>query len=84
MSESPPPAGKVAGARRAFRGASGADIASSRYYQPEPSANGRINDTETRAEQSPTSNQICSSDTALTAFCQLVTWRIGAQRAMLW
>ena len=29
------------------------------------------------------SSKISSPDTALTAFCQLVTWRIGAQRAMI-
>ncbi|KAH8667952.1 histidine kinase-group I protein [Tricladium varicosporioides] len=30
-----------------------------------------------------TSSKISSPDTALTAFCQLVTWRTGAQRAMI-
>ncbi|KUJ21566.1 uncharacterized protein LY89DRAFT_637378 [Mollisia scopiformis] len=30
-----------------------------------------------------TSSKISSPDTALTAFCQLTTWRTGAQRAML-
>lgn len=30
-----------------------------------------------------TSTKISSPDTALTAFCQLVTWRTGAQRAMI-
>lgn len=29
------------------------------------------------------SSKVSSPDTALTAFCQLVTWRIGAQRAMI-
>lgn len=28
-------------------------------------------------------SKVCSPDTALTAFCQLVTWRTGAQRAMI-
>lgn len=30
-----------------------------------------------------TSSKISSPDTALTAFCQLTAWRIGAQRAMI-
>ncbi|KAF4615723.1 hypothetical protein G7Y89_g15265 [Cudoniella acicularis] len=30
-----------------------------------------------------TSSKVSSPDTALTAFCQLVTWRTGAQRAMI-
>jgi len=29
------------------------------------------------------SSKISSPDTALTAFCQLVTWRTGAQRALI-
>lgn len=34
-------------------------------------------------KSSVTSSKISSPDTALTAFCQLVTWRLGVQRAMI-
>jgi len=34
-------------------------------------------------KSSVTSSKISSPDTALTAFCQLTTWRTGAQRAMI-
>lgn len=30
-----------------------------------------------------TSSKVSSPDTALTAFCQLTSWRTGAQRAMI-
>ncbi|KAH8600571.1 hypothetical protein B0O99DRAFT_649305 [Bisporella sp. PMI_857] len=41
------------------------------------------NPTGPNVDSSVTSSKISSPDTALTAFCQLVTWRTGAQRAMI-
>ncbi|KAH7342474.1 histidine kinase-group I protein [Rhexocercosporidium sp. MPI-PUGE-AT-0058] len=38
---------------------------------------------EIKVRSSITSSKISSPDTALTAYCQLTTWRIGAQRAMI-
>ena len=40
-------------------------------------------DTQADIRSDITSSKISSPDTALTAFCQLVTWRTGAQRAMI-
>ncbi|KAL2075914.1 hypothetical protein VTL71DRAFT_857 [Oculimacula yallundae] len=36
-----------------------------------------------KVKSSVTSSKVSSPDTALTAFCQLITWRLGAQRAMI-
>lgn len=36
-----------------------------------------------KVKSSVTSSKISSPDTALTAFCQLTSWRTGAQRAMI-
>jgi len=41
------------------------------------------NPNDANVNSSITSSKISSPDTALTAFCQLVTWRVGAQRAMI-
>jgi hypothetical protein len=69
----------------------------SRYYQPTAPINAdtRFPSTGTppvktgneepdlNIQSDISSSKISSPDTALTAFCQLVTWRIGAQRAMI-
>ena len=69
-------------------------VAPSRYYQPSAPINTDTSgagtaseDVETTQMPSVTSNiassKISSPDTALTAFCQLVTWRTGSERAMI-
>lgn len=61
-----------------------------RYYQPNPSVPGEsVNHIPTEPDSLPnvksnvTSSQSSSPDTALTAFSQLVAWRLGVQRAMI-
>jgi hypothetical protein len=67
-----------------------------RYYQPNAPINADTcfpapppapeDDEPTRdlkVKSEVTSSKISSPDTALTAFCQLTTWRTGAQRAMI-
>jgi hypothetical protein len=70
-----------------------------RYYQPNapinqdtcfpaPSATPSSpeegdSDKDIKVKSSVTSSKISSPDTALTAFCQLTVWRMGAQRAMI-
>ncbi|PMD28829.1 hypothetical protein L207DRAFT_594031 [Hyaloscypha variabilis F] len=68
-----------------------------KYYQPNAPINADTcfpapppvpedNDDSSRdlkVKSSVTSSKISSPDTALTAFCQLTTWRTGAQRAMI-
>jgi hypothetical protein len=75
-----------------------ANFLASRYYQPNTPINVDPGVTAPNAASEPdnseatlgvnvkaaiTSSKISSPDTSLTAFCQLVTWRTGAQRAML-
>jgi hypothetical protein len=72
------------------------DKALCRYYQPNAPINADTcfpapppapeDDEPTRdlkVKSEVTSSKISSPDTALTAFCQLTTWRTGAQRAMI-
>ncbi|CZS95515.1 related to nik-1 protein (Os-1p protein) [Rhynchosporium agropyri] len=40
-------------------------------------------DINVKVRSNVTSSKISSPDTALTAFCQLITWRLGVQRAMI-
>ncbi|CAL3966640.1 unnamed protein product [Diplocarpon coronariae] len=63
-----------------------------KYYQPtplapeKPEAELTAEDEQIRdikVKSNITSSKISSPDTALTAFCQLVTWRLGVQRAMI-
>lgn len=66
-----------------------------RYYQPTASINTESissesqNPTEFFGNHVPgvqsdiTSTKISSPDTSMTAFCQLVSWRLGADRAMI-
>jgi hypothetical protein len=67
-----------------------------RYYQPnapinqdtcfpDPSASADNEEPvrDINIQSSVTSSKISSPDTALTAFCQLTTWRTGMQRAMI-
>lgn len=59
------------------------DRSLSRYYQPKPSDHGQGTGSETPSKsRSPATKRACP-DTALTAFCQLVAWRTGAERALL-
>jgi len=62
-----------------------------KYYQPNAPVNTDVSFPPRNGEDDPTANvkgdvtssKISSPDTALTSFCQLVTWRTGAQRAMI-
>ncbi|PVH86453.1 hypothetical protein DL98DRAFT_510520 [Cadophora sp. DSE1049] len=69
-----------------------------KYFQPTPSNPESLADAvapgspseesaaqgrDIKVKSSVTSSKISSPDTALTAFCQLTTWRIGSQRAMI-
>ncbi|KAK0121706.1 hypothetical protein ONS95_009991 [Cadophora gregata] len=48
-----------------------------------PSSDSAAEGREIKVKSNVTSSKISSPDTALTAFCQLTTWRIGSQRAMI-
>ncbi|EKD19534.1 hsp90-like protein [Drepanopeziza brunnea f. sp. 'multigermtubi' MB_m1] len=65
-----------------------------KYYQPVPVAADKPEITEESSDDTEhnrdikvtsnvTSSKVSSPDTALTAFCQLTTWRLGSQRAMI-
>lgn len=69
-----------------------------RYYQPNPEAQGcqplpqlaslgnlRFNNTRPKKSLYPGRGyaKTCSPDTALTAFTQLVAWKLGADRALI-
>ncbi|KAH7412714.1 histidine kinase-group I protein [Cadophora sp. MPI-SDFR-AT-0126] len=48
-----------------------------------PSDENAAQGRDIKVKSNVTSSKISSPDTALTAFCQLTTWRIGSQRAMI-
>jgi hypothetical protein len=50
-----------------------------RYYQPK---DGYLN-RQQKGDNSPFPRKIACPDTALTAFCQLVVWRTGVERALI-
>jgi hypothetical protein len=73
-------------------------LTQSRYYQPnatslfasthqpftEPAPPGNPGSfSELNVQSNVSTSKLSSPDTALTAFCQLVSWRTGTQRAMI-